>query len=58
MFDTENQDNIDPCTARRMIREAKYSPRITVGELQRKVPFWGYQLSKTMEGTVWEFPGE
>ena len=28
---------LPPRTVRRMIREAKYSPRITVGELQRKV---------------------
>ena len=30
-----------------MIREAKNSPRITVGELQRKVASWGHQVSKT-----------
>ena len=35
-------------TARRMIREAKNSPRITVGELQRKVASWGHQVSKTI----------
>ena len=38
---------LPPRTARRMIREAKKSPRITVGELQRKVASWGHQVSKT-----------
>ena len=36
-----------PWAVRRMIREAKKSPRITVGELQRKVAFWTHQISKT-----------
>ena len=36
-----------PCTARRMIREAKKSLRITVGELQRKT-YLGHQVSKTI----------
>ena len=35
-----------PHTAGRMTREAKNSPKITVGELQREVASWG-QVSKT-----------
>ena len=34
-------------TTRRMIREAKNCPKITVGESQRKVASWGHQVSKT-----------
>ena len=38
---------LPPRTVRRMIREAKKSPRITVGELLRKVASWGHQVCKT-----------
>ena len=38
---------LPPRTARRMIRKAEHSPRIIVGELQRKVPSRGHQVSKT-----------
>src|SRR4029434_6922060 len=38
---------LTPRTVRRMVRLVKESPRITAGELQRLVEFWGQKVSKT-----------
>ena len=43
----EDHVYLPPCTARRMKERQNNSPRITVGELQRKVASWGHQVSKT-----------
>ncbi|KAI4904473.1 hypothetical protein NFI96_015124 [Prochilodus magdalenae] len=38
---------LPPCTVRRMIREIKSSPKLTVTELQQMVASWGHKVSKT-----------